>query len=237
VSRESALGIGKSVSSVLKRRVVKPSEERRREILEASLSLFTQKGYDETTVDDIATAAGVAKGTIYIYFASKEHILIALKRQFVEGMVNTLTEVIADAVERLESGEQVDYRDVIDDIFDEIVDYHVQRAQTLQIVVHHSASLWAEALELETGTVALLTSAFIKGMDHGLIHTSDPEMTSRLINAALRDNLTNYLCHGQPEDLERLSVAARELCYKALAPAAPSIPRRPRPGRRRSGSA
>lgn len=228
MSKENALGIGKTVSSVLKRRVVKPSEERRREILDASLALFTEKGYNETTVEDIAGAAGVAKGTIYIYFASKEHILIALKRQFVQGMVNTLTEVIADAVEQLEAGAQVDYRDVIDDIFDEIVDYHTQRAQTLQIVVRHSASLWAEALELEKGLVTLLTNAFIKGMDHGIIQTTDPEMTARLINAALRDNLTTCLCYGDPENLDRLSLAARELCYKALAPGEPGSARRPR---------
>lgn len=48
------------------------SEEKRREILRAAVDLFTEKGYDGTSVDDIARAAGVSKQTVYSHFGSKE---------------------------------------------------------------------------------------------------------------------------------------------------------------------
>lgn len=208
------------VSSVLKKRVVKSAEERREEILEAALRLFGSKGYGETTVEDIAAAAGVAKGTIYIYFASKEHILLALKKQFSQGMADRCADVITDAIERLSRGELLDYRSVIDDIFDAIVEYNVDHREAIEVVVRQTPGpdLVHQALELERDYLALIANAFREATEYGLIHTSDPEMMAYLINAALRDNLVTCLCYEEPGDLERLCTAAKELLYKALAP-------------------
>jgi AcrR family transcriptional regulator len=52
--------------------------DKQKAILEASYNLFTEKGYHETTIDDIAHAAKVGKGTIYNYFTDKEAILTFL---------------------------------------------------------------------------------------------------------------------------------------------------------------
>ncbi len=219
-----------AVSSVLKRRVVKSGEERRREILEAALSLFSEKGFHETTVEDVANAAGVAKGTIYLYFDSKEHILVALKRRFMDGLVDALTDIIAEGIEQLSDGEDLDYRDVIDDIFEAVVAYHCEQREAVEIVVRQSPGpdLVQETLDLEKDFLQLMTGAFRAAMEYGLIHTTDPEMMARLINAAIRDNLASCLCYQDPPDLERLVSAAKELAYKALAPAPESKPRRPR---------
>src|SRR5712671_4801658 len=46
-------------------------------IFRASLDLFAQKGFAETTVEDITEAADVGKGTFFNYFPSKDHILLA----------------------------------------------------------------------------------------------------------------------------------------------------------------
>ncbi|WP_010662301.1 TetR/AcrR family transcriptional regulator [Marinilabilia salmonicolor] len=51
---------------------------RRTEILEKSLALFATKGYHTTTTAEIAKAAGIAKGTLFNYFESKEHLLRSL---------------------------------------------------------------------------------------------------------------------------------------------------------------
>lgn len=57
-------------------------EARPQEILEAALTLFAEKGYSATKVDDIARAAGVTCGTPYLYFANKEEIFKALIREY-----------------------------------------------------------------------------------------------------------------------------------------------------------
>src|SRR5574338_1085014 len=51
--------------------------ERREQILEAALRAWTKHGFDATTVEDLAREAGVAKGTIYLYFATKEELFAA----------------------------------------------------------------------------------------------------------------------------------------------------------------
>ncbi len=50
------------------------SEEKRRRILEAATRLFTEQGYEGTSVDDIAAAAGVSKQTVYSHYESKENL-------------------------------------------------------------------------------------------------------------------------------------------------------------------
>jgi AcrR family transcriptional regulator len=222
------------VSSVLKKskRVVKPAAERRHEILEAALALFGEKGFHETTVDDIASAAGVAKGTIYLYFprSSKENILIALKREFHDGLHARVADVIADATERLSAGDRLDYRDVIDDIFDAMVAYNVEHKDAVEVVVRQTPGpdLVQEALDLEKEIVLLIASAFRQAKQAGLIHTTDPEMMAYLVTASIRDNLVTCLCYDEPSSLERFVAAAKELLYKALAPDVAFLPRLPR---------
>ncbi|MDX6750470.1 TetR/AcrR family transcriptional regulator [Geminicoccaceae bacterium 1502E] len=58
-------------------------EARPQEILEAALALFTERGFSATRLDDIAARAGVSKGTLYLYFASKEAIFSELVRHAV----------------------------------------------------------------------------------------------------------------------------------------------------------
>jgi AcrR family transcriptional regulator len=53
------------------------SAETREQLFRAALRLFAEKGFAETTVEDITNAADVGKGTFFNYFPSKEHILIA----------------------------------------------------------------------------------------------------------------------------------------------------------------
>ena len=59
-------------------RVVKEAEERRNEILDAADMLFADKGFDNTSTSDILEKVGIARGTLYYHFKSKEDILDAL---------------------------------------------------------------------------------------------------------------------------------------------------------------
>ncbi len=55
---------------------------RRSEILEAATTVFSEKGFHAATLDEVAEAAGVSKGSIYNYFDSKESIIDALSEQW-----------------------------------------------------------------------------------------------------------------------------------------------------------
>ena len=59
-------------------RVVKEAEERRNEILDVAERLFGTKGFDHTSTNDILNEIGIARGTLYYHFKSKEDILDAM---------------------------------------------------------------------------------------------------------------------------------------------------------------
>lgn len=65
-------------------RVRKDPAERRRELMAAAQALFKANGYGRTTVQDICQRAGVAKGTFFYYFATKEAMLGAIFAQWAE---------------------------------------------------------------------------------------------------------------------------------------------------------
>lgn len=64
-------------------RVSKPPEIRRQELLDTAMALFTRKGYEETSMGDIAKAAGVAQGLCYRYFDSKQKLFQEAMEQYV----------------------------------------------------------------------------------------------------------------------------------------------------------
>ena len=67
------------------------AEEKKNALLDAAGSLFEQKGFDATTMDEIAAEADVAKGTLYHYFANKSDLLAALRENFENKIMDRIT--------------------------------------------------------------------------------------------------------------------------------------------------
>jgi len=68
-------------------RVVKEHDVRMNEILDAAAALFETKGYGRTTINDILREVGIAKGTFYYYFKSKEDVLDAIIDRYLETAI------------------------------------------------------------------------------------------------------------------------------------------------------
>jgi len=68
-------------------------DDRPLELLDAALTVFAAKGYSSTTLDEIAEAAGVTKGTIYHYFSTKEELLLRAIEHYQERAFARLDEV------------------------------------------------------------------------------------------------------------------------------------------------
>lgn len=77
-------------------RVVKKAEERRNEILDAADELFAQKGFDGTSTNDILEKVGIARGTLYHHFKSKEDIMDALIDRYSDGLLDAAQVIAAD---------------------------------------------------------------------------------------------------------------------------------------------
>ena len=76
----------------------------KRKIFETSMKLFAEKGYDGTSIEDITSAVGVAKGTLYYHFSSKEEIfnfLIEEGMNLLKKSINIKTEAQKKYIDKL----------------------------------------------------------------------------------------------------------------------------------------
>jgi TetR/AcrR family transcriptional regulator, fatty acid metabolism regulator protein len=69
-------------------------EEREQLIFQASETLIAEKGYSETSMDDIAARVGVSKGTLYLHFSSKEDLLLKLIGKNLQTFAETMNAII-----------------------------------------------------------------------------------------------------------------------------------------------
>jgi AcrR family transcriptional regulator len=72
-------------------------EARRNQILDAAWSCFSRRGYHQTTMQDIATDAGISAGAIYRYYPSKEAVLAAITERNTERYMEILADVRSEA--------------------------------------------------------------------------------------------------------------------------------------------
>lgn len=77
-------------------RIVKEHEERRNEILDTAEKLFAEKGYENCAVNEILNQIGIAKGTFYHYFKSKEELLDAIIERTSNELVARASQVAED---------------------------------------------------------------------------------------------------------------------------------------------
>lgn len=72
-------------------------QQTRRRILQAAARLFAKNGFDATSVDDVAEAAGYSKGALYYNFASKDELFEALVEDEIAGMIAGLESALSGA--------------------------------------------------------------------------------------------------------------------------------------------
>ncbi|MHB8065721.1 MAG: TetR/AcrR family transcriptional regulator [Ruminiclostridium sp.] len=76
------------------KRIIKTPDIRKKEIIETAEKLFLEKGYPETTIEDILKAANLSKGGFYHYYSSKEEVLSAIINSLVDGILQEIQSII-----------------------------------------------------------------------------------------------------------------------------------------------
>jgi AcrR family transcriptional regulator len=94
-----------------------PAPERRAQILDAALRCFAQRGYHTATMDDLAKASGLSKGSLYWHFDSKLEVILALFDQIAEEIFTAWA-----ALERPDQDVLASMREGIESVFEAIGD-------------------------------------------------------------------------------------------------------------------
>jgi len=128
----------------------RPAEVRRQQILDAAAQLATSDGLEDTSIARVAAAAGVAKGSIYLHFASRDELIAALQAQVWAEMMEEPRLIAADDdlrwVERLDS--------VVEHWIRYEFDHHELYHAVFHTVATHTEEPWYEARTLLSQLIA-----------------------------------------------------------------------------------
>lgn len=173
-------------------RIVKKPAERRAEIVASARRLFRTQGYEATSMQDVVTDLGIAKGTIYHYFRSKEDLLDAVCDDIVEATTAQMRRLAEDteggALDRMRA---VILRGAVSAEDTELLERlrpggeSGMQARLLAVAIEKQAPLYAALLE--------------QGRTEGVFRLEDPLETAEFMLAAFQF-LTDEQIHPWPVD-------------------------------------
>jgi AcrR family transcriptional regulator len=190
-------------------------DSKRVAVIRASARAFNDRGYHNTSLDDIAGALGVTKPTVYYYVANKEQLLFECFLAGLEPIRAALGEV-----ENTGGSGRERLRKVIADYARAIASEYgwcMVRAEHQDLGPHMSAQVKALKSEIDQGIRRLLR----QGIEDGSVEPCDPRITAFAIAGAL-----NWIAHwyreGQSMGADEVADAYVAVLENALLPRAPS---------------
>jgi len=206
-----------------RKRVTKSPEDRRAALIRGAARVFGEKGFAAATVAELAEAGEVAKGTFYLYFDSKDHLLGALWAEYVDGFLQstrallTEREKVQEDEGKCEDGENGAWWATIDLLIRALVDHAVENA-ALHRIVYSSAN--AKALELcrasNQRVVDLLCEFVERGAREGVFRASNPTLVCRMLFHAADGLLDDLISRGERVDPEVVVGVVQELTHRGL---------------------
>jgi len=164
----------------LKKRT-QPPEVRREQLLDAAARVLVEKGPSAMTVGDVAKVAGLAKGTVYLYFDTKEALVSGLQARYMDtltGSAGMLLQGDGNPLERL------------DRFLVSTVEFHLTHRQLHDVLFHETGMRDDETLRQLANTLA----AFIAdGTKARVFHADDPAFSAQFILHGLHGVLVSFL--------------------------------------------
>jgi AcrR family transcriptional regulator len=190
------------------------------EILDAALKVFAEKGFAAARMEDIASRAGVTKGTIYLYFENKEAVFKSLVR---EAVGTALSSVTAD-VATFEGSAKFLIRLMLTTMGAILIDS--EKVVLPKIVIAESANFpWlAEFYRFEVieRGLGLMTGLIQRGIDRGEFRPLPPQHVARLVIAPMLLSaiwrVTFDHLDPQPYDYKGLLSTHLDVLFRGLSP-------------------
>ena len=183
----------------------KPAEQRRAELLAAGQALFGAKGIAATSLEDIAQRAGVSKGLFYLYFHSKEDLVLALQEQFSHQVAARM---------RAAADSQADWTAKLDACVQASFEYHRDLHDLHEVLFHHAIPVGQRAYPAHALLTGVIQDLLQAGTAAGAFDVADPETTAVLCYASMHAFDQGFRGRDGPDDA-RLIRAARQLFRRA----------------------
>jgi AcrR family transcriptional regulator len=153
----------------------KSKQRRRRAILDAASKMFTGRAYHDVLLEDIAAAAEVAKGTVYLYFENKEHLYLTLLHE-------TLGPVLEDLHRRSLENDAQPAWDMLQSIVRTLLTFSAEHPALQEVLrVTTQASREAVMSGLHEQLVSMVEKTIERGIARGEFRDGDPTVITQMI--------------------------------------------------------
>lgn len=196
-----------------RRRDTRPPAERETALIAAAERLFAERGVAATTVADIAAAAGLAKGTFYLHFETKEHLVAVLKSRFVAAMLEGVAAFDLPT-------QPSDWWDLLDDFVAAMLDVLLANLALIEITATETPTAVAGELygDAEAQVVEVMAAGVEAGIAAGVFEARNPRMTVLLLLHAAMCTIEHFVITDEAIDREEFVATTQELVRKALTP-------------------
>ncbi|WP_233424851.1 TetR/AcrR family transcriptional regulator [Mycolicibacter heraklionensis] len=195
-----------------RRRTTLPPAQRESQLLGVARDLLLADGPTELTVDKVTAAAQVAKGTFYLYFESKDHLLARLWADYLDAFLDTVQEQLAAARPSAPG-----WPAVLDALIEQMIHYDMANAALHRAVFSQASGDGLRQLrQADAKVVTLLADAIAAAVAAGAAAVTDPPTTAALLYYAV-DGLLNaaYLADAEPDEAAVIA-AAKEMVRRTL---------------------
>jgi len=162
------------------------SVQTREKIIRAAAKEFAEKGFHNTQISHIIKSAGVARGTFYIHFKSKEEIFEEILKRVVEDLKERIKPVNLkkDPVEQVKENVR------------RVIDYALENEELAKIVLLRSCEPnYARIIEcFFEDLVRLISKSLEKGIKLGILKPHDTEVVARAILGGVKEVIKSLLC-------------------------------------------
>lgn len=188
-------------------RIAGPGAEKRDVILKAATKVFAQNGYFQSQVADVARVAGVAAGTVYLYFKSKDDLLVSIFERSMNEVLDearTAVEAVPDPAERLRKIAHL-HLDRVGRDKDLAVVFQVELRQSVKFMERFSETFLQDYFKL-------IRQAIADGQQAGVFRKDISATTStKIFFGALDEMATNWVLSRRKYDLRAEADAVVDL--------------------------
>ena len=186
--------------------------DKREAILRAGVKVFAEKGYFNAKVADVARSAGIADGTVYLYFKSKDEILHSIFDQAMEKFISEGRRELAkieSPVARLRKVAELHLRRLCDDR-DLAIVFQVELRGSTKFMEEFSAAGFHEYLEVIRKTIE-------EGQKAGIFRNDiKPIVCAKVLYGALDEMVTNWILSKRSYPLEPMADEVLKIFLKGV---------------------
>lgn len=179
------------------------SVQTRERIIKAAAKEFAEKGFYNTQISHIVESAGVARGTFYIYFKSKEEVFEEILKKVVEDLKERIkpVDISRDPVEQVKENVK------------RVIDYALENRELAKIILFRSCEPnYAKIIDcFFEDVVNLISRSLEEGIKLGILKPHDTEVVARVILGGVKEVIKSLICKEEV-DSEKVADELLKFC-------------------------